>query len=176
MTLPIKALEEGTKIYDELIEVASITHEDKKYSIQFYPLFKYEKIRKLVLEIGQFFMKAKDEKVKVDQLEEDDLINYFIIKHFSKGLKFTTSKKAKTVYNEFKIFYNSDLYKVFKDEVFSNDLVEQSKQDVYKEIFANIELSAKFEKRLQEAQQLIGNLPLQNPELFQGAAKQVPEA
>lgn len=176
MSLPINALKDETKMYDETIEVATITHEDKEYVIQFYPFFKYEKIRKLVLELGQFFINADKEKIKIDPLEEDGIINYFIIKHFSKGLKFTTGKKAKTIYDEFKVFYNSSLYQVFKDEVFTTEIVEKSKEEVLKEIFDNIELNAKFEQRLKEAQEMIQDLPLENKDIIFGKKeKQIPE-
>lgn len=172
--ISIKSLKDEVNQYDELIEVALITDEKgKEQKIEFYPLFKYEKIRKLVLEIGHFFMNAQKEKITIDSLEEDAIIDYFIIRHFSKGLKFTTGKKAKTLYDEFKIVYNSKLYKLFKNEIFSSDLVEKSKEEVYKEIFNNIELSAKFEKRLNEAQETIKNLPLENREILNNLNKNI---
>lgn len=167
MSLPIKALQEETKIYDELIDIVTYNYEGKEYTIQFHPLFAYKKIRQCVFEIGQFFQNAVNEKLTIDPLEEDHIVNYFIIKHFSKGLKFTTSKKVKTIYNEFKIFYNSSLYQIFLNEVFTSEMVEQSRENVYKEIFNNIELAAKFEQKWNELQGIIENLPLENKEILE---------
>lgn len=167
MVLPISALKEEVNVYDELIDVATYNHKGKEHKIQFTPLFKYDKIKKLTLQFGQFYQAAMQEKFEIDPTDEDDLLNYFIIKHFGKGLKFTTSKKAKTIYNEFKLLQNSDLYKVFREEVFTNELVDKSREEVIKEIFANIELNAKYAKRLEEAQELIKNLPLENREILE---------
>lgn len=177
MSLSIKALKEENSIQNELIEVATIEYQGKEHVIQFQPIFPYNKIRKCVLEIGQFFESAIKEKVNVDPLDEDSLIDYFIIRQFSKGLKFTTSKKAKTIYDEFMTLYNSSLYQIFKKEIFTSNLVEKSKEQVYDELFANIELSAKFENKLKKAQEMIMNLPLENKDVIFGTekGKQIPE-
>lgn len=171
--LPISALEKENKNYDENIIVTTITYENKDHEILFYPLFKFEKIRKLILELGQFYNNAEKEKVNIDPIEEEHLINYFIIKHFSKGLKFTSSKKAKTIYNEFKTIYNSSLYRIFKEEVFPEELVQNSIEEVYNEFFNNLELADKFSRKLEKAKQSIENLPLENKELLKMAFENI---
>lgn len=168
-SLPISALKDEVSIYDETIEVTTITHNNKDIKIEFHPLFKYESIRKCVLEIGQFYQNAMQEGIEIDPIDEDALIDYFIIRHFSKGLKFTTSKKAKTIHEEFKIVYNSSLYRLFKNEIFTNELVEKSKEQVIEEIWKNIELAGKLENRLKQAQDMIKNLPLENRDIILGA-------
>jgi hypothetical protein len=139
--LSISQLKDEVSIYDEFIEIP-VTMDDKEYAVKMYPYFKPEKVRDVVNELHEFLNTAKQEKINIPQIEEDDLVGYFIVKHFT-NLTATKSKKAKVIYNEFKIALNSKLFKVLT-ETFPKESIGEVYDRIYEVIKADAELKDKF--------------------------------
>jgi hypothetical protein len=139
--LSISQLKDEVSIYDEFIEIP-VTMNEKEYAVRMYPYFKPEKIRDLVNELHDFLNVAKQEKLVIPPIEEDDLVGYFIVKYFT-NLTATKSKKAKAIYNEFKIALNSKLFKVLI-EAFPKDSIGEVYDRIYEVIKADAELKDKF--------------------------------
>lgn len=169
MAISVSTLKEQNKKFDEVVNVIEIEQNGKIEMLKFYPFFSYDKIRKCTLELLTFYENAQKEKIEIDPLEEDDIVNYFIMRHFCTGITLTKSKKAKTIYNEFMVIYRNDLYKLMKETVFESEIVEKSKEDLYKEIFALLEKSAKLENKFKQMQKMIQDLPLENKDIIMSA-------
>lgn len=169
----VSMLKDEMKIYSEFIDIpvpVVINGEEKELNIKAYPYFKPEAIRDCVNEIAEFFTKAKEEKLNIPKIEEDDVIGAFICKYFT-DMKFTSSKKAKTIYNEFKLLINSKLYRVIT-KAFPQESIDQ----LYERIFEIIEVNATLENKVKQKQQEIKDLPLENRDiLFPAKEKQIPE-
>jgi hypothetical protein len=156
----VSQLKDEVSIYDEFVEIP-VTAQGTEYIVKMYPYFKPEKVRDLVNELIDFFKAADKEKLVIPKIEEEDLIGYFIIKYFT-DMKFTTSKKAKRIYEEFKLALNSDLFKVLMETY-----PKESFDKVWDRIFEVSEASARLESKVKEAQENIKNLPLENRDVFE---------
>jgi hypothetical protein len=77
-------------------------------------------------------------------------------------MKFTTSKKAKKIYDEFKLALNSDLFKVLMETY-----PKESITKVWNRIFEVSEASTRLEHKVKEAQENIKNLPIENRDVFE---------
>ncbi|WP_299831213.1 hypothetical protein [uncultured Metabacillus sp.] len=166
--LSISKLKDEAKVFDEFVEI-DVDVNGEEYTVKMYPYFKPEKIRDLVNELTEFFQKAKEEKLEIPKIEEDDLIAFFICKHFT-DIKFTTSKKVKKIYEEFKLLINSSLFKVL-----SKSFPQESVAQVFDRIFEIIETNAVLENKFKQTQEIIKNLPLENKDVLFKQNKQIPE-
>lgn len=171
--LSVSVLREENKIYDEYVEIPVIS-QNKEYIIKLYPFFPPEKIKSLVISLAEFFHNAEKEKVKLEAKFEDDLVMYYIVKYFT-DIKFSKSKKAKSIYDEFKSVINS---KVYKEMV--KLFPEQSISEVYDQIFETLDSSALLKEKFKDVQKIFNELPLQNREAFEqlnliGKQKQITE-
>ncbi|AZV43730.1 hypothetical protein BAOM_3121 [Peribacillus asahii] len=157
----IKMLEEETKLYSEHIDIpVTIQGQTEELNIKLYPFFSPTKVRDLVNSLIEFFKAAEKEKVKVDQLDEDDLIGFFIVKYFT-NLKFTNSKKASTIYKEFKIAQNSSVFKTLLQA-----FPEESVKSVMERIYEVRDFNAKFQNMITNVQKEMQELPLENKEIL----------
>jgi hypothetical protein len=158
--LSVSQLKDEVSMYDEFIEI-TVPIQGEEYTVKMFPYFKPEKVRDLVNELIEFFKASDKEKLEIPEIEEDDLIGYFIIKYFT-DMKFTTSKKAKKIYEEFKLALNSDLFKVLM-----KTYPEESVKKVLDRIYEVRETDAKLKAKIEKAQDAIVNLPLENREIFE---------
>ncbi|MBD8004546.1 hypothetical protein [Bacillus norwichensis] len=156
----VAQLKDEIAIYDEFVEIP-VTVQGKEYTVKMFPYFKPEKVRDLVKELQEFFQECQKVKFTVPKIEEEDLIGYFIIKHFT-NMKFTKSKKVKTIYNEFKIALNSSLFKILMDSY-----PKESITSVYERIYSVLEASALLEDKIKETQKVIKDMSLENKELLE---------
>jgi DNA uptake protein ComE-like DNA-binding protein len=156
----VSQLQDEVSMYEEFVEIP-VTAQGKEYIVKMYPFFKPEKVRDLVDEMIEFFKVADKEKVEVKPIEEDDLIGYFVIKYFT-DMKFTKSKKAKSIYNEFKLALNSQLFKVLMETY-----PEESIKSVHERIYAVRDASLKFGDKIKEVQELVKNMPLENRDILE---------
>lgn len=159
--LSISMIKDEVKMFDEYIDIP-FTAQGKEVNVRLYPFFSPTAIRDMVNDLAEFFRNAKKEKVKYKDEEFDDIVGYFILRHFT-DIKFTKSKKAKTLYDEFKIIVNSQVFKVLLETI-----PKESIKAVYDRIFEIIELSAEFENRIKEIQKQIQELPLENRDILFG--------
>jgi hypothetical protein len=158
--LSVSQLKDEVSMYDEFAEFP-IVISGKEYIVKMFPYFKPEKIRDLVNELFDFLKAADKEKVNIPPIEEDDLVGYFIVKYFT-DMTFTKSKKAKVIYNEFKLTLNSKLFKVLM-ESYPKDSI----QLVYDRIYGIIEADAQLKNRFSEMQEVMNNLQLENRDIFE---------
>jgi N-glycosylase/DNA lyase len=156
----VSQLKDEVSIYDEFVDIP-VTVQGKEYIVKMFPYFKPEGIRDLVNEMIDFFKASETEKLMIPQIEEDDLVGYFIVKHFT-DMKFTKSKKAKVIYNEFKLVLNSQLFKVLMETY-----PQESIKSVYDRIFSVIENNEQLKNKFKETQDVIKGLPLENREIFE---------
>jgi hypothetical protein len=155
----VSQLQDEVSVYDEYVEFP-IQTQGKEYIVKLFPFFKPEKVRDLVIDLQNFFKAAEQEKVNISPIEEDDLVGYFIVKYFT-DMKFTKSKKAKVIYNEFKLTLNSQLFKILM-----KSYPQESVQSVYERIFEIIEVDNQMKNKFKDAQNLIKELPLENKEVI----------
>lgn len=156
----VSQLQDEVSMYDEFVEI-DFTSQGKEYTIKLFPFFKPEKIRDLVNEMIEFFKAAEKEKVEVKQIEEDDLVGYYILKYFT-DMKFTKSKKAKNIYAEFKFALNSPLFKQLMEAY-----PKESVKTVIDRIYEVSNASIKIKNDIEEAQGKIKDLPLENREIIE---------
>ena len=159
----INMLKEEVSMYDEFIEIP-VGNSDSEYTLKLYPYFKPEKVRDLVKEMSEFFKLCKKEKVEINSDEEDDIVCFFVVKHFT-NITFTKSKKAKKIYDEFKILINSSLYPIIMKTI-----PEESIKKVYEYAHEVINASVRVEEMFEKAQKQISELPLENRELLEKIA------
>ncbi len=109
----VSMLKEENKAYDDFLEVP-VDYDGKEHVIKVYPIFKPSKVKNLVDSLVDFYQNAHKEKVSIQVEEEDDIVAYFIVKYFT-DVKFTSSKKAKTIYDEFQTVLNAKVFQyIFK--------------------------------------------------------------
>lgn len=152
-------LKDEVKAYDENVEL-SVDVNGQEYLVKIWPFFKPEKVKDCADDISLFFINANKEKLNVNPKEEDDIITYFIIKHFT-DIKMTQGKKTKTIYNEFKVVSNSSLFKVL-----SQSFPKESKQKIFEELYDQIDRNAELEQVVLKYRKQLKNLPLQNREVL----------
>jgi hypothetical protein len=156
----VSQLKDEISIFDEFVEIP-VSSQDKEYIVKMYPYFKPERIRDLVNELVDFYKLCDKEKVSIPQIEQDDLIGYFIVKYFT-NMIFTKSKKAKKIYEEFKLTLNSQLFKTLM-ETYPKDSI----QSVYERIYQVIEVNAELQNQFKQYQETLKDLPLENREVFE---------
>ena len=163
----LSQLREINKAYDKFVEIP-VSVGETQYKIKLYPNFKPEKIRDLVEELADFYKNADEEKVKVDSpKEDDDIIGYFIFRYFT-DIKMTTSKKAKTIYDDYKLLVNSDLYREI-----GKLIPKESVEKVYRRIDEVLQASAEIQRQFEKAQEQIKNIDLQNKDILFGKENNV---
>jgi hypothetical protein len=158
--LAISNLKDEVSAYDEYVEF-DVNSDSETYTVKMYPFFKPEKIRDLIEDMINFAKKCEEEKIKINDKDEDDLVGFFILKHFT-NIKFTKSKKAKKLYEEFKIALNAKMF----GEILKA-FPEQSILDVQKMLYDHLEMSVKAHKTREEFQERIKGLELENREVFE---------
>lgn len=166
--LSMKVIADDNKKYKEQVELP-VTAQGQEFLVTFHPYFSPTKIKKLVDELILFYQNAKKEKVNPNEDEFDDLVAYFIIRTFT-NIKMTTSKKAKTIYEEYKSAIDSTLF-----QLILSTIPEESIMEVHKRILQSIELSGRLESKVKMVKEEIDNLPLENREILLGTKKQIPE-
>ncbi|MBD1379219.1 hypothetical protein [Metabacillus arenae] len=167
--LSMSVIKEDAKQYDEFIEIP-VTAQGKEYIVKLWPFFSPTSVNKLINELIEFKKKADEEKLKIEDKSWDDLIGYFIVRHFT-DIKMTKSKKAKTIYDEFKSAINSKLF-----EIILKSIPEESMMFVHGKIMELAEMNAKLQERVRQAQKEIQELPLENKDILLKNRKQIPEA
>ena len=159
--LTISMIEEEVKVYDEYIEIP-FTTKDKEIKVRLYPFFSPVTIRDIVVDLSEFLNNVQKENVNYDDKEFDDVVAYFILRHCT-DIKFTKSKKAKTLYKEFKtVIKSKNLQSIL------NLIPEESIQEVYDRIFKEAEFKAKFIDQIKQIQEQIKELPLGNRDILFG--------
>jgi hypothetical protein len=158
--LSVSQLKDEVSMYDEFVEI-DVNVNGTDYVVKMYPYFKPEKVRDLVNELIEFFKASEKEKLDIPSIEEDDLIGYYIIKYFT-DMKFTSSKKAKKIYEEFKLVLNSDLFKVLMETI-----PKKSFEKVIDRIFEVRDASMLLQDKFKAAQENIKNLNLENKDIFE---------
>lgn len=157
--LSLKQVEKENEIYKETIDVPiKVNGED--YAIVMYPFFSPTRIENVVNEFAKFAENAKEEKLKIKENDEIHIVHCFVIKEFT-DIKFTTSKKAKTIYAEFKQLINNPLYKEL-----TNYFLKDSMDLVYEAFQNELAYFKKIEDLMSKTQQEIKNLPIENKEIL----------
>ncbi|AKO91908.1 hypothetical protein BEH_07210 [Priestia filamentosa] len=163
----VSMLKPEVDFYKQTRDVTATLPDGTELPITFTPFFSPESIRELLIEIGKFFEKAQEENLDVDSMSQEDIVNCFILKHYT-DMKFTTSKKAKTLFNLFEILVNSKLYSDILD-VIPEESILSVKEAIFKIYESSIEQEELITQKLMEAQ---ANMPeLQNPELLDRLTK-----
>lgn len=134
-------LKDESKIYQEYIEIP-INVKDEEYIVKMYPYFKPDKVKDCVKDITIFFQSCGEQNFKYKKNEENDIVFYFIVKHFT-DIKLTSSKKVKTIYGEYKALINSDI-----GQVLMRAFPEESIQRIYTRMLDVLDASAKIEESL----------------------------
>jgi hypothetical protein len=139
--LSISMLKKHVEAYNETIEIPIIA-DGKEFNVKLKPFISPTLARDIVNDLANFFYNADKEKVKVADNEHDDLVGYFILKYCS-DIKFSKSKKAKILYEEFKVLLETDLFKVLIDFI-----PEESIKRVYNRIEEVLDVSSKYEEKM----------------------------
>ena len=157
----VNLLKKEVDIYNEHVDIpVNVPGMEDEFIIKLYPYFKPEKVRDVVKDLAQFYTKCKDEKIPYKDEEHDDLVGFFIVKHFT-NLKMSKSNKAKKVYEDFKVVINTDIFKFLMDSI-----PEESIEKVYSYMYEVIESSSKLETLVRQKQQEIENLPLKSRDIL----------
>lgn len=160
----VSQLKDEVSMYDEFVEIP-VTSQNKEYIVKMYPFFKPERIRDLVNEMSEFYKACEKEKFTFPEIEQDDLVGYFIVKYFT-NMKFTKSKKVKSIYDEFKLALNSQLFKTLMESY-----PKESIQSVYERIYSIFEANVTLQNQMKELQDNIKDLPLENRDIFEQLSK-----
>nr|BDD47801.1 hypothetical protein 2 [Bacillaceae bacterium] len=167
--LNMKVIKEDNKRYKEFVTI-DIEAQGNTYEVKIYPFLSPSLVAKLRDELIEFRQNVDKEKLTIEDTEWDDLISYFIVRHFT-NIKMTKSKKAKTIYEEFKEAINSKLF-----EVILKSFPEESIMSVHEKIYELAEMNAILEQRMKQIQKEIQGLDLENKDiLFNENRKQIPE-
>ncbi|MGD6876772.1 hypothetical protein [Bacillus infantis] len=155
----IQMIKDEVSMYDEYVEIP-VPVGGRELTVKMYPYFKPEKVRDLVSSLTEFYQLCEKEKVTVPEIDQDDLIGYFIVKYFT-DIKFSRSKKAKSIFEEFKVAQNSTLFKVLMET-----FPKESIYSVHDRIFDVLKVSAEYEANKEKYKNMIDELPLENKEIF----------
>ncbi len=158
--LSTSQLKEHNKKYNEVIE-EDFEIDGEDYTIRIYPYFKPEKIKDLLNERQEFLNKCHEENIELQDDEISDFLGYLIIKYFT-NIKTTTSRKAKTIYKDFKTLLNHEIYLPLL-----NVFPEKSIRKVQEMLFERTETYIKLEEEIRKQQEKIKDLPLENREVIE---------
>lgn len=162
-------IKEDNKRYKEYLSV-DIDVNGESHEVKLYPFFAPEKVAKLRDEIYQFKVNTEKEKLNINESEWSDIIAYFILKYFT-NITMTSSKKAKTIYNEYKEVINSRVA-----EFLLRQFPQESIFYVHDKINEVTEMEAILLDKIKQVQEDIKNLPLENKDILLGKnRKQIPE-
>lgn len=158
----VNMLKKEVEIYDKFVEIpVNVSDSNEPFVIKLYPYFKPEKIRNCVKEMGLFFKNCEEEKVTFSKEEEDDLVIFFIIRHFT-NLKMGSSEKAKKIYGDFRTVINSEIYRILVDS-----FPEESINKVHDFAFEAIKNSEKINNKTIEHQKLVKELQIKHKDVLQ---------
>ncbi|MGM7720490.1 hypothetical protein [Metabacillus sp. Hm71] len=166
--LTMGIIKEDNKRYKEYLTI-DVDVNGENHEVKIYPYFAPEKVAKLRDDFIEFIRNTKKEKVEVDDNEWSDIIGYFIIKHFT-DIAMTTSKKAKTIYAEYKQVINSTV-----TEFILKQFPVESILYVHDKINEISEMEEKLIGRIKNVQKEIKDLDLENKDILLGKKKQIPE-
>ncbi|PGZ96946.1 hypothetical protein COE51_16375 [Bacillus pseudomycoides] len=164
--LSMKEIKADSQKYNEYIEIPL---QDDKYVVKVYPYFSPSKVSVLLNDLTNFYRNATEEKVNLNSENFDDILGYFIVRHFS-DIKMTKSKKAKMIFEEFKLAQNSTLF-----ELILKSIPEESIDYLFGKVYELIEFSAKLETRLKLAQDQMKNVNLDVENHLNNKEKIIPE-
>ena len=163
--LPFSVIAQENSIYEEFVEFPVFVN-DTEYIIKLYPYFSNTKISSLIQELIEFIKNSQEEQLDFDaDAEFSDLIAYFMMRTFT-DIKFTSSKKAKAIIQEYEQAKNSDLFKVI-----ISSIPEESITKVYDAIYEIQEVNAKLMNQVKRMQEEYLKLPLENRDIIEGALK-----
>ncbi|MFJ7680325.1 hypothetical protein ACIQXQ_20060 [Peribacillus sp. NPDC097198] len=108
-SLKISDIKKENDIYKVKVDV-NVYVNGVKHVVKVVPFFKPSKVVMLVDDLIGFYKKAATEKITIEEKYEHDVIGYFMLKHFT-NIKFTTSKTAYRIYDEFQSIIESPIYK-----------------------------------------------------------------
>lgn len=154
--LTVSKIKDVNKKYKAFIELP-VYLEDEEYIIKIYPFFKPEKVKKMVDEWILFYQNVKKENIEINKDYESDIVAYFIVRNFT-DLKFTTSKKAKVIFEEIKEIINAP--QVF--DVVLKAFPEESIKDIYSRAHDVIEASKKVIAQNTELAEEYKNAKIEN--------------
>lgn len=154
--LTVSRIKEVNKKYKAFIELP-VYLEEEEYIIKIYPFFKPEKVKKMVDDMILFYQAAKKENISISSDYDSDITAYFIVRAFT-DLKFTTSKKAKVIFDEIKEVINAP--KVF--EVVLKGFPEESIKEIYSRVHDVIAASKKVSVKSNELAAEYNNVKLEN--------------
>ncbi len=156
--LNMSTVKESNKIYSETVDI-ELTVGNEEYIVKFLPFFSPITVNKMLLDIGEFLTKSQEEKLDVKDSEFDDILGYFIVKHFT-NIKFSQSKKAKSIYSEYNEAKNSKLF-----DIILKSVPEESMKYVYEKIFERQEMVSKLQGQLELAQKKLKDYDFTNKEV-----------
>jgi hypothetical protein len=139
--LTMKEVKKEVSLYDQFITLP-VTVDEDVFEVKVYPYFSAEKVKKLVDDIYNFHVQAKSEKLEIKEDEFDDIISYFIVRHFT-DIKMSKGKKARTLYEEFKISKNSEIFRWVLESV-----TEDSINNVYDRMNSINEFTSTLQKQM----------------------------
>jgi hypothetical protein len=139
--LTMKEVKKEVSLYDQFITLPVTVNEDV-FKVKVYPCFSAEKVKKLVDDIYNFHVQAKKENLEIKEDQFDDIISYFIVRHFT-DIKMSKGKKAKTLYEEFKLSINSEIFRWVLESV-----TEDSINKVYDRINSINEFTLILQKQM----------------------------
>jgi hypothetical protein len=165
--LSMKQVKESNSIYNETVEIP-IDVNGEEFIIKLKPYLHQESIRELIQNYADFLKLCEKKSVKIKESEEIDLLSFFTVKHTT-DIKFTSSKKAKTIYDEFQEAKKSKLFKVILESI-----PEETHNDIWEYAMEVVEVNAKLQRQMEQLQDEFKNLPLENRDVIEGAFKDKP--
>lgn len=143
--LSMSTVKESNKIYYETVDI-ELTVGDEEYIVKFSPFFSPITVNEMFQDVGEFLTKSQEEKLDVQDSEFDDILGYFIVKHFT-NIKFSQSKKAKAIYAEYNEAKNSKLF-----DIILKSVPEESMKYVYEKLFERQEMVTKLQTQMESVQ------------------------
>ena len=149
--LKISDIKNENNIYRAKVDV-NVYVNGVEHVVKVSPFLKPSKVAELVDELIQFYKKAAKEEITVAEKYEHDVIGYFMLKHFT-DLKFTTSKTAYRIYDEFNSIIESPVYRTLL-QVFP----EESIKAVYERIIEIQQASQRIKEDTEKLESGINKL------------------
>ncbi|MGZ9868114.1 hypothetical protein ACU3L3_06805 [Priestia endophytica] len=166
-------LTEEYNIYKETVDIPVYVG-DEEITIKLTPYFSPDSITEMLVEMQNFYQKAEEEKLEVNDLEKEELIGCFIMKKYT-DMKFTRSQKAKTLFEEFKKLKNSMLYKEFITELIPKESINKVYETIFKMYEMVAENEAMLQEKITEIHEQMQGLPLENREIIENIFKKAAE-
>jgi hypothetical protein len=158
--LSMTALKKENKLYKHFEEIEVVAQGEINV-IKVFPFFSPEKVRELVDDAMEFIQNARKENIVINDNEQSDILAYFLIKYFTDVRGFTASKKAKDIYDEYKIVLNAEVF---------NEIVkifpEESIEKVYQRVIQVNNASEIITRQFNQYKSTVDSLNLKNKDVL----------